>query len=416
MKPVTLTIDSLGAQGDGLALHEGERVHVPFTLPGERVEAALTGKGVARLQRVLNPSPDRVEPQCQHFGACGGCRFQHMSDGAIARFKRESLVRALSARGIEADIGPTVPGLPGTRRRAVLAARRAGKGQVALGLHRRSGHEVVDFVLCPVLDPQIARLLPQLRGALAPVLPQKGEASLTLTACDNGVDLHVVGLAEDLAPSLMMGFTGQVLAAAFIRVTVGKADQLMAQPPVIAVGRAQLTPPPGGFLQATREAEAAMAALVVEAMGGCKSVADLYAGSGTFALRLAQTANVHAVEGIAQPLEALRLAHARAAGLRPVTTQVRDLARQPLAPQELERFDGAVLDPPFAGALTQAQSLAKLSAGRGPGRLAYVSCNPASLARDLRVLLDGGWRLVRATPIDAFVWSAHVETVAILER
>jgi 23S rRNA (uracil1939-C5)-methyltransferase len=151
-------------------------------------------------------------------------------------------------------------------------------------------------------------------------------------------------------------------------------------------------------------------------MGVARTVVDLYAGAGTFALRLAETANVHAVEGIAAPLEALRAAHARTPGLRPVTTQVRDLARQPLAPDEFARFGGVVLDPPFAGALPQVQALARLSPGGGPDRLAYVSCNPATLARDLRVLVDGGWRIVRIVPIDAFVWSAHVEVVAALAR
>lgn len=406
----TLTLDSVGAQGDGRAVENGVRVSVPFTLPGERVRVTGTGERLTLLE-VEAPSPERIAPTCRHFGTCGGCTLQHWAPAPYASFKRELILRSLKARGLEADVAETWVTPAGSRRRATFAARRMGK-EIVIGFHARRSHEVVALSECPVLRPAIVSALPALRTVAAMVAAGKDAVSLLVTETASGLDLHVSGLAKSVSALARAEAASATLRAGFARVSIEGNDVLAERTPRIPAGTAHLLPPPGGFLQASAEAEEEMARLVLAHLSGTRQGADLFSGCGTFALRMAQHFPVYAAESGRASIEALQASARDAPGLKPVEARVRDLFRNPVSAAELAKFDGLVLDPPRAGAEAQAKEIAK----SGVRRVAYVSCDPATLARDLRTLVDGGYRILRIHPIDQFLWSAHVEAVALLEK
>lgn len=406
----TLTLDSVGAQGDGRAVEDGRRVSVPFTLPGERVRVRGAGERL-ELVSIETPSPERIAPACRHFGTCGGCTLQHWAPAPYAAFKREQIVRTLKARGLEAEVAETWVTPAGSRRRAALAARRVGK-EVRLGFHVRKSHELVGIAECRVLRPAIVAALPKLREIAGYLISGKEEIGLLVTETASGLDLHASGLAKETEALARAEAASAALRAGFARISIEGADVLTDRRPSLPAGAANLLPPPGGFLQASAEAEAEVERIVREHLKFAFRVADLFSGCGTFALRLAAESSVLAVEGNAAAIEALKDSVRAAPGLKPVEARVRDLFRNPVSAAELAKVDGLVLDPPRAGAEAQAREIAK----SGVRRVAYVSCDPATLARDLRTMVDGGYRIFRVHPIDQFLWSAHVEAVALLEK
>ncbi len=408
--PRSLTILSVGAQGDGRAEENGGPVNVPFTLAGETVRVEGAGERL-RLLEVLTPSPDRAAPACRHFGSCGGCTLQHIATVPYAVFKRDQIVRTLSARGLEAEIAETWITPPGSRRRAAFTAKRNGK-QVLVGFHARKSHELVAISECPVARPAIVAALPRLKEIAGHLVDGKDGIGLLVTETASGLDLHITGLAKEVKAIARAEAASAALRAGFARVSIEGADVLTERRPSLPAGSANLLPPPGSFLQASAQAESEMERIVREHLKFAGNVADLFAGCGTFALRLAAEASVLAAESNAAAVDALKESVRAAHGLKPVTAEVRDLFRNPYGAAELSRLGGVVLDPPRAGAAAQVAELAK---SRVP-KIAYVSCDPATLARDLRTLVDGGYSIVRIHPIDQFLWSAHVEAVALLER
>jgi 23S rRNA (uracil1939-C5)-methyltransferase len=419
--PNELKIAALGAQGDGIAETAAGRVHVAFALPGERV--APGGEGVPRL--LSQPSPERAAPVCRHFGVCGGCAAQHMGERLYGVWKRGIVVAALAQRGLAADVGPLYRVAPGTRRRAVLTARREVRapGRIALGYHRRRSTELVDIVECPVLVPQIAVQLPALRAIAAALAA--GEVRLTVLATPAGLDVAAEAGRGRLAPAAAAGIARIAAQHRLARVAVdGEIVVERAAPVLTTSGGHEIAVPPGAFVQAVEEAERAMAGLAVAAVGTAKRVADLFCGVGTFTFDLAARARVLALDRDPAAIAALAAsarraparahgrAHGRAWGLRPIEAKVRDLFHAPLSPKELEAFDAVVLDPPRAGARAQAQQLARA----GVPTVVAVSCDPGTLARDARLLVDGGYAIESVTPIDQFLFSAHVEAVAVLRR
>ena len=404
-----LTIDRLGAQGDGVADTATGTAFVPFTLPGERVEATEAGRRF-RLDAVLAPSPQRQTPPCPHFGTCGGCDLQHADDALYTAFKRDVVVDALARAGLETEIAPLVACPPASRRRVALSAVGAGKS-VHLGFNAAHSDQIVPIEVCPIALPAIQRALPALQRLAALLADRRTPLKLTVTVTDTGLDV-----AATAAPKLAEGKRRQAIALAvsegFARLTVDGEILVMTRPPSIAFDGITVELPPGAFVQAVAAAETAMASRVTKHLAGAKHVADLFSGSGTFALRLAVQSRVHAVESEAAPLAAMTAAWRTRPGLKPLTTERRDLYRRPIPAKELKAYDGLVFDPPRAGAEAVSQEIAasKIS------RVAAVSCNPVTMARDLRILVDGGFRLVEVTPVDQFLWSRHVEAVALLER
>ncbi|CCG41102.1 class I SAM-dependent RNA methyltransferase [Magnetospirillum molischianum] len=421
---IELEIEQVGAQGDGVARLDGNVVFVPFTVAGDRVLARIEGQRgdglTAALVEVQRPGPGRADPVCPHFGRCGGCTLQHLDQAAHASWKSGVLSLHLARAGIGDEmLAPLVSVPPGTRRRAVFAWT-SRRGEVTLGFNARASHAVINLEACPLLDPALVALLEPLRVLLgAMVRDGSGDATVTLT--EGGPDLLIEGEArldlfgrETLA---RFAETADLARLHWRRPGTGFAEPIARRrPALVRFGGVAVEPPPGAFLQPSPEGERAIADRVVAALAETSGpIADLYAGCGSFSLPLVRLGAVHAVEGEVAPLDSLGAA-ARAAGLA-ITTEIRDLARRPLTAVDLAPYRAVVLDPPRAGAAAQVAELARRpDARKGPDLAAMVSCNPATLARDLRVLIDGGWTLIQIMPIDQFPWSAHLEAVAILRR
>jgi 23S rRNA (uracil1939-C5)-methyltransferase len=382
---------------------------VSFALPGETVTAAVA-KDRADLIAVIDPAPERIEPSCRHFGICGGCSLQHLEEEAYRAFKRETVVTALRQRGLEADVGELVPCPPASRRRVSWTARRTEAGML-LGYRKALSHEIVDIEEDPIALPAIASAIPLIRELAGVICATAEPFRLLVTATASGLDIAASG-SGPISPARRQEATRFVIDKGLARLSLDGEILVEPKKPQIMVGEVTVAPPPGGFLQAVEAAEQAMADLVTAHLVKAKKVADLFAGIGTFALRLARNSTVHAVEGDAAALAALDRAFRHGQGLKTVTHERRDLFRRPLTWKELNTFDGLVFDPPRAGAEDQARQIA-----RSDVRLvAAVSCNPATLARDLSILVEGGYRLLSVTPIDQFLWSHHVEAVALLEK
>jgi 23S rRNA (uracil1939-C5)-methyltransferase len=417
-----VTIESVGMRGDGIAKHEGAPVYVPFTAPGDRARVAIgpsRGEGRAgRLVELLAPG-ERAAPSCPHFGHCGGCALQHLSEGAYRAAKEGWLRSALAQHGIgDETVAPLRRLPPGTRRRARFALHRPREARASarIGFHARASHEVVDMRACAVLHPGLVALVEPLRRLASTLWPPAGKGAATATMVDNGVDL-LLDLARppDLAAlEALAGFAEtQDLARLAWRVP-GMEDAMpvaLRRPVGVVLGGVAVDLPADAFLQASAEADAALTQAVLAGVGASRRVADLFAGIGTFSFALAQGAQVHAVEGWAPAVAALAAA-ARAGLSGRVTAERRDLERQPLLGEELAAFDAVVLDPPRAGAKAQSAALAQAAVPR----VVMVSCNPATFARDARLLVDGGYRLAAVEPFDAFVWSPHLELVARFDR
>jgi 23S rRNA (uracil1939-C5)-methyltransferase len=403
-------IERLGAQGDGVAHGPDGPLFVPFTLPGERVLiAAEPGETRAEALAVLSPSPDRVVPVCPYFGTCGGCALQHMATDAYLAWKREQVIAALSARGLEAPVESVRPVSLGSRRRASFALGPNEKG-MALGYRAARSHAIVEIATCPVLSPAIVARLPKLKSLLAPLLGGKREGRVTATESDQGLDVAIEGVRA--SPHLLSRAAGEGAALGLSRLTVDDETAALLAEPTITLSGASVKLPPGAFLQASHESESILAALMREGVGGAKRIADLFAGIGTFAFALAGRAAVDAFEAEEAAIGALIAAAKATPRLKPVRGFARDLFRAPLSLKELARYDAVVLDPPRAGARAQAEALA----GSKVPRIVMVSCNPGTCARDLRILVDGGYCIVRITPVDQFLFSPHIELVAELER
>ena len=418
---IEIVIERLAHHGDGVGHWRSKPVYVPMTAPGDRVRiriGARSGDGLIGTPiELLSPGPKRIEPPCPHFGSCGGCRFQHLEPDTTAEWKRDRVVDALRRVDLApVTVDPPVTSPPASRRRAVFAARRVGRHTI-VGFNEHRSHRIVDIADCPVSQPEIAALLSPLRGLLGTLLTPGGRADIAVSLLDDGLDVVLIGTPE---PDL----TARQRLAAFAdtqdlaRLSWQQAPGRPAEPIAyrragrVRLGETPVVVPPGGFLQATREGEAALSAFVVEAIGRAEPVADLFAGAGTFALPLARDRRVLAVDGDPEAIAALSQAGRQAGPGARLETCVRDLHRDPMTRDELSRFTAVVFDPPRAGARDQAKALSRSQVAC----IVAVSCNPSTVARDVRILADGGYTLERILPVDQFVWSPHVELAAVLRR
>jgi 23S rRNA (uracil1939-C5)-methyltransferase len=397
-------IERLGRRGDGVALSGDQRALAALTLPGEAIEGeAIEGRIAA--PRIVTPSPYRVKAMCGHYRACGGCSLMHANEDFTTQWKQQVVEAALAARDLPAPIESVHVSPLRSRRRAVLSGRRTKKGAL-LGFHARASDVIVDLLDCLVLHPKITAALPLLREIVIVGASRSAELSLTVIEGPAGLDVAVSG-GKPIDPPLF-----QTLATLAETGDLARLDwdgqAITRRAPVLKMGRAQVTPPPAAFLQATAEGEAALVQSVRDFTQGADRIADLFAGCGTFTLPLAESASVHAVEGLAPPLAALDAGWRHASGLNRVTTEIRDLARRPFLADELDRFDAIVIDPPRAGAEAQTRQIAasKLE------KLAFVACDPVNFARDAQILVAEGFELARLRVIDQFRFSPHVEIAA----
>ncbi len=416
MSTQTVKIQSLGAQGDGIAHCPDGTVYVPFTLPGETVAIARV-KDQGTIMSITEAAPERREPACRHFGpdgkngTCGGCSLQHVQDEPYQDFKRNLVVAALRSKGLDVEVDPLVICRPGERRRVVFTARKTEKG-LLLGFSQANSHHIVAIEECPIASPAIVSRLDAIRAIGLPLASNAEPFRITVMETLSGLDIAVDGI-KSVNDKQRRALTETVLSMRGIaRVSLSGEILIEPQKPVIEFGSVKVAPPAGSFVQATKVAEEAMAERVLAHVGKSKRIADLFCGTGTFTLRLARVGKVHGVEAEDKPLKSLDFAARNTPGLKPVTIERRDLFRHPLIAKELKLYDAVVFDPPRAGAEAQCKELARSTVKK----IVAVSCNPLSLARDLSILVEGGYRITSVTPIDQFLWSPHVEAVATLEK
>ncbi len=387
----------VAAKGDGIT-PSGR--HVPFAAPGDILLADGT----------VEPGPQRAIPPCRHFGRCGGCQLQHLDEGALGDFVRDRVLFAAHGQGIEPEtLAPVHLSPPKTRRRATLHASGSGN-QVAIGFRELGSHRIVDMRECHVLLPELFALVAPLRRLLA---TQRGRwaVDVELSHTDQGIDCGLKGFAMDglEATEAALAFAeANSLARLTIDLGFGPEAVWEPRPVTVTLSGVPVGLPPGGFLQATADGEGALVAAARDWLSDVEIVADLFAGLGTFAFAL--PAQVSEFEASRDAHLACRVAASRS---RPaVTAHHRDLFRNPLQPVELEKFGGVVLDPPRAGAREQVRQIATSAVPR----VVYISCNPASWAKDARVLVDAGFRLAELRPVGQFRWSTHVELASLFVR
>ena len=408
-----LAINRLAHRGDGVADTPSGPVFVPYTLPGETVEVeSVPGHPDRRhLLRVETASPERIEPFCPHFGICGGCAIQHWTPSRYQEWKRSLVVEALAQAGLDATVDELIDAHGDGRRRATFHARLSAHNILEVGFAALRAHHIVGIDRCPVLAPSLDGAIPAAWAIAEALKPQNKPLDIQVTATDSGIDMDVRG-----SGALNSARTGALarLAATHKLARLTRHGELIAQrsTPTVMAGRARVTLPPGSFLQATVAGELALAQLVQDHVGKAKIIADLFCGLGPFALRLSEQARIIAFDADAGAIAALKQATNMTSGLKPIEAEARDLFKRPLYAQELKRVDALVFDPPRQGAEAQARELAKSAV---PIVIA-LSCNAATFARDVRLLVDGGYRLKSVTPVDQFRHSAHVEIVAKLER
>ncbi|WP_425044934.1 class I SAM-dependent RNA methyltransferase [Primorskyibacter sp. S87] len=401
-------ITRLGHLGDGVA--DGP-VYAPRTLPGEIVSGQQNGPQLTDV-RIETPSPHRIQAPCRHYRACGGCQLQHADDGFVAGWKQEIVRLAMAAHGLESSLRPIVTSPIQSRRRATFAARRTKKGAL-VGFHGRASGIITEIPDCQLLDPELLAAIPVAEELARVGASRKNALAVTVTISKAGLDIAVSG-GKPLDGPLELSLAQVTEQFGLARLAWEGEQIAMRHPPTQSFGNAQVVPPPGAFLQATREGETALLAGVKEITAGARRIVDLFAGCGTFTLPLAEQAELHAYEGDRDMIRALDAGWRNAQGLKKVTSITRDLFRRPLMPDELNpfgaAFEAAVVDPPRAGADAQISQLAQ---ARTPV-IAYVSCNPVTFARDAAVLTGAGYILDWVQVVDQFRWSPHVELVAAL--
>jgi len=408
-----LIIDRIGHRGDGVADTAEGPLYVPYALPGETVEVEpVAGHPDRRhLLHVERESADRIAPICPHFGACGGCAMQHWTTARYRAWKRDLVLDALRLAHIETDVGALIDAHGEGRRRVVLHARHATHDVLEVGFATLRAHQIVGIDRCPILAPALDGAIAAAWDIAEALKESRKPLDIQVTATDTGMDVDVRGSGPIGAKK-----ASQLAAIAemhkLARLTRHGELVLQRAAPTVKIGRATVMLPPAAFLQPTAAGEAALARLVDQATQGARSIADIFCGVGPFALRLAECARIAAFDSDAGAIAALRKAAAATPGLKPLAAQARDLFRRPLVPQELADFDAVIFDPPRQGAQAQAREFA---AGKVPV-IVGVSCNPATFARDARLLIDAGYKLTKVTPVDQFRYSPHVELVGKFEK
>ena len=404
-----ITIDRLGHLGDGIAIGETGPIYAPGFLPGEVVEGDLV-KDTLVGGKIVSPSVDRVKPPCPHARTWGGCLMQHAGDDFVAHWKAGIVKGALSGQGLEAMFRPMATSPARSRRRATLTGRKT-KGGALMGFHARASDTIVEVPNCQLLHPDLIAAFPALQDLVKMGGSRTTEVQLTITRSLAGADVAVTG-GKPLDAQMQMEMARLCEAAKIARLTWNGETVALRAAPMQRFGRALVAPPPGAFLQATAEGESALLQAVALAIGPARKVVDLFAGSGTFSIPLAERAEVHAVEGEATMTAALEKGARNAEGLKRLTVETRDLFRRPLEPDEFKGVEAVVIDPPRAGAEAQVD---RLAAAKVPV-VAYVSCNPVTFARDAKVLIAAGYRLDWVQVVDQFRWSSHVELAARFSR
>ena len=417
----TVTITSLGQQGDGLAQHDGHPLFVARAAVGDTLRVELpTGKDAhARIVEVVKPGAGRIDAPCPHYERCGGCQLQHLDQPTYQAWKENAVHQMLTKAGVEPETWLPPVFIPNaTRRRVTFAAIKKDK-VVTLGLNQLRSHQIEDLTVCLLLTPALENVRANLKPYLLRLLPEGKLTDISLQDIDGSIELILTGDFGDLSFTKMDLVNEMAYGLGLARIgwrkgQFDKADTLIAPLPTKKMfGKLQIDIPPASFLQPSREGEDALVAAVLD---GCKDLkraafADLFAGSGTFTGHLLQQGTVYAAENEADHIDALKKAGLSMA--KKLQTEKRDLFKEPLTFKELNGFDCVVFDPPRAGAQAQAATMAR---AQKLNRIIAVSCNPVTFIRDAELLIGGGYQLKSVQLVDQFIWSAHSELVGVFSR
>ncbi len=393
------TILRVAAKGDGI------------TASGRFARGAAPGD-LLLADGAIEPGPHHAAPACRHFGTCGSCQLQHLDEETLAIFVAERVAYATTGQGLTPEhVAPPHLSPPYSRRRAALRAESVG-GRIVIGFREERSHKLVDLTECAVLAPELFAVVAPLRKFLARLGGRIG-VDVEMALAEQGVDLALKGLTVEglTATEAMLDFArDNGLARLGLDQGYGPEALWEPEPVTVSLGGVSVPLPSGSFLQATRDGEEALIAAAQEWLAGSATVADLFAGLGTFSFALAGPAKVLAVEAVRDAHLACKTAAGRAG--KPVHSMHRDLFRNPLQADELNRFAAVLLDPPRAGARDQIEHIAQSSVAK----VVYISCNPASWARDAATLVAGGYRLAELRPVGQFRWSTHVELASLFIR
>ncbi|EPL8006189.1 23S rRNA (uracil(1939)-C(5))-methyltransferase RlmD [Klebsiella aerogenes] len=415
---ITVTVNDLDPFGQGVARHQGKALFVPGLLPQEQAEVVLVEdkKQYARAQvkRRLNDSAQRVAPRCAHFGVCGGCQQQHASIELQQQSKRAALSRLMKR-----DVDDIIAAEPwGYRRRARLSLNYQPKTQqLQMGFRKANSSEIIDVVQCPVLVPQLEALLPAVRECLTSLQSQRHLGHVELVQADNGplmVLRHTAALTAADKEKLER-FSQTHGLSLYLAPQSEILEHIRGDEPWYTSDGLRLVFSPRDFIQVNdgvnqKMVSTALAWLDIQPQD---RVLDLFCGMGNFTLPLAKAAaSVVGVEGV-PALVAKGRENAALNGLQNVTffheNLEEDVTRQAWAKHG---FDKILLDPARAGAPGVMAHIIKLA----PRRVVYVSCNPATLARDSEALLQAGYRIQRLAMLDMFPHTGHLESIVLFER
>lgn len=408
-----VTIDSLGHKGDGSATVDGKPYYFPGVLPGEEVSIVPNNSVGWQLSEIVSKSERRQTPTCVHFGICGGCSMQHMKQSDYIDWKRNGLLETLAQRGFDdIAVGPMTATQPNSRRRVVLSAR-VKQNKSVLGFKRYRSNDIEPITECPIALPEIERLLPHIKSLINVAGGASLEARITVNVTSTGSDVLVEPeKLRDLDVKSTARLAKGAASAKLARLSWGDDTIYQKRPPVVSFDGFDVAVPPGAFLQATEEVQNFLIESVVSNAQGAKKILDLFCGIGTFSLPLSKVGSVVAADSLGPQVDALNDARNKAGIGDKVIAQRRDLFRRPFQESELKKFDTVVMDPPRTGALDQSDQLARSTVKK----IIYISCNPATFARDARVLVNGGFKLGHISPIDQFLWSPHTELCAVFDR
>ncbi len=414
-----VTIEELGGRGDGVAYLNGKQLFVPFSAPGDVADVKVNGSK-ARLRHIHQNSPHRVDAQCKHFTKCGGCSVQHIDEHYYRAWKAGLVKTALENQGLEdIDVRPLEMSPLHSRRRTTFQVIGRGGGDIVLGYAEKGSHNLIDLQECPILVTEIADFIAPLKVFLKKLLDKKQKMVIQITKGDNGLDVVFKSKGEvDL--NLRMDLAAFAQANDLARISWFDTSlkkpyfEMLAErkKPYVTFEGNKVFFPEGAFLQATQQGQQVLTDIMLAGIKDANRVVDLFSGCGTFSIAAAKTANVHAVENNDEMLSALKSSANMMTGIKQVTTELRDLFMRPLLPHELDKFDVAIIDPPRAGAKHQMQEIIN----SGIKKLVMISCNPLSFARDVQDLAEAGFKMGPVTPVDQFLYSSHLEIIAVFER
>ena len=414
-----ITINEIGGRGDGLTDLNGKTIYIPYSAPGDVIDAKINGsKG--RLRHIHQKSDHRIDAICPYFTKCGGCSLQHINATYYREWKEGLIRTALENQGLSnIEIAPMIISPLSSRRRTTFQAIGRGDGQIVFGYAEKGSHNLIDIHDCPILMPDIKALIEPTKKLISGLLKKNEKKTVSMTMGDNGIDLVLKGKG-DVDLNLRMDLAEFAKKNDLARISWYNTSskntryELLAErrKPFVTIEGQKVFFPEGSFLQATKEGQDALIHAMLDGIKGANRVADLFSGCGTFSIAAAKSANVHAVENNEEMLTALKVSANQMSGIKQVSTELRDLFLRPLLPHELNQYDVAIIDPPRAGAKHQMAEILHSDIKK----LVMISCNPITFARDVQSLTDAGYKMGAVTPVDQFLYSPHLEIISIFEK